>query len=135
MALTNELRRLRTKAPTDINKPKRYEKHMERNISYPIFVRCEVRLRPRALIGVWPDSLVANSQQMFPLAKVYALGNLKGREHASLDLASHLFRLQTFDQQTNTPDPQLREALVAYDKKYDEAFNNNDASPWPHSTR
>ena len=38
------------------------------------------------------------------------------------------FAVPTFAQQTNTPDPQLREALVAYDKKYDEAFNNNDAA-------
>jgi hypothetical protein len=36
--------------------------------------------------------------------------------------------LQAFAEQTNTPNPQLREALAAYDKKYDEAFNNNDAA-------
>ena len=38
------------------------------------------------------------------------------------------FALPTFAQQTSTPDPQLREVLAAYDKKYDEAFNNNDAA-------
>src|SRR6201984_1479200 len=37
------------------------------------------------------------------------------------------FALPTFAQQTNTPDPQLREAFVAYCKKEDEAWNNNDA--------
>ncbi len=38
------------------------------------------------------------------------------------------FAVPALAQQTYTPDPQLREALVAYDKKYDEAFNNNDAA-------
>src|SRR5580700_3716700 len=28
---------------------------------------------------------------------------------------------------TNTPDPQVRQQLVAYDKTYDEAINKNDA--------
>ena len=31
-------------------------------------------------------------------------------------------------EQTNIPDPQLREQLIAFEKKYDEAFNNNDAA-------
>jgi hypothetical protein len=31
-------------------------------------------------------------------------------------------------QQTNTPDPPLSAALVAFDKKEDEAWNNNDAN-------
>src|SRR5262245_881483 len=38
------------------------------------------------------------------------------------------FAVPTFAQAKETPDPKLREALVAYDKKYDEAFNNNDAA-------
>ncbi len=38
------------------------------------------------------------------------------------------FALPTFAQQTNTPDPQLREQLVALTKKFDEAWNNNDAA-------
>jgi ketosteroid isomerase-like protein len=38
------------------------------------------------------------------------------------------FALPTFAQQTNTPDPQLREAIVALHKKYDDAFDNGDAS-------
>jgi hypothetical protein len=38
------------------------------------------------------------------------------------------FALPTFAQQPNSPSPQLREALAAYDKKEDEAFNNNDAA-------
>jgi len=37
------------------------------------------------------------------------------------------FALPTFAQQTNAPDSQLRDQLVAFDKKFDEAFNNNDA--------
>ena len=37
------------------------------------------------------------------------------------------FAVPAFAQQTNTRDPQLREALVAYCKKEDEAWNNNDA--------
>jgi hypothetical protein len=37
------------------------------------------------------------------------------------------FALPAFAQQTNTPDPQLREQLVALTKKFDEAYNNNDA--------
>jgi hypothetical protein len=36
--------------------------------------------------------------------------------------------LPTFAQQTNPPDSQLRDQLVAFDKKFDEAFNNNDAA-------
>ena len=38
------------------------------------------------------------------------------------------FALPTFAQQTNTPDPQLREQDVAFQKKFDEAWNNNDAA-------
>jgi ketosteroid isomerase-like protein len=38
------------------------------------------------------------------------------------------FALPTFAQQTNTPDPQLREQLDALDKKDDEAFNAGNAA-------
>jgi uncharacterized protein (TIGR02246 family) len=38
------------------------------------------------------------------------------------------FALPTFAQQKDTADPQLREALAAYNKKEDEAWNNNDAA-------
>jgi ketosteroid isomerase-like protein len=38
------------------------------------------------------------------------------------------FALPIFAQQTNKPDPQSRERLVALMKKYDEVFNNNEAS-------
>ena len=37
------------------------------------------------------------------------------------------FTVPTFAQQTNTPDPQLRQRLVALIKNYDEVFNKNDA--------
>jgi ketosteroid isomerase-like protein len=37
------------------------------------------------------------------------------------------FALPTIAQQKDTVDPQLREALAAYNKKEDEAWNNNDA--------
>ena len=36
--------------------------------------------------------------------------------------------LPTFAQQTNTPDPQLREQLVALLKKFDDAMDKNDAT-------
>jgi ketosteroid isomerase-like protein len=36
--------------------------------------------------------------------------------------------LPTFAQQTNTPDPQLRQKLLEMAKNFEEAFNNNDAS-------
>ena len=38
------------------------------------------------------------------------------------------FALPAFAQQTNAPDPQLREALVALAIKFDDAFNKNDAN-------
>jgi uncharacterized protein (TIGR02246 family) len=38
------------------------------------------------------------------------------------------FAFPTFAQQKGTPDPQLRQTLVALIKKYDEAFNKNDAA-------
>jgi ketosteroid isomerase-like protein len=38
------------------------------------------------------------------------------------------FALPTFAQQTNTPDPQLRQQIVALTKKFDDAMNNNDAA-------
>jgi len=38
------------------------------------------------------------------------------------------FTVPTFAQQTNTPDPQLRQAIVELHKKYDDAFNNGDAA-------
>jgi len=37
------------------------------------------------------------------------------------------FALPTFAQETNKPDPQLRERLIALIKNYDEVFNKNDA--------
>jgi nuclear transport factor 2 (NTF2) superfamily protein len=36
--------------------------------------------------------------------------------------------LPTFAQQTNTPDPQLRQKLLETAKNFEEAWNNNDAS-------
>jgi uncharacterized protein (TIGR02246 family) len=38
------------------------------------------------------------------------------------------YALPTIAQQTNTPDPQLRDQIVALAKKFDDAFNNNDAA-------
>jgi uncharacterized protein (TIGR02246 family) len=37
------------------------------------------------------------------------------------------FAVPTFAQQTNTPDPQLRQRLVTLIKNYDEVLNKNDA--------
>src|SRR5262245_60336658 len=34
--------------------------------------------------------------------------------------------LPTFGQQTSTPDPQLRQQILAFVEKFDPAFNNND---------
>jgi len=39
------------------------------------------------------------------------------------------FVLSSFAQQTNTPDPQLREQIVAPLGKFTEAWNNNDLPP------
>ena len=38
------------------------------------------------------------------------------------------FALPSFAQQTNTPDPGLREALAAFNKKVDDGLNNGDAA-------
>ena|SRR6516165_7899459 len=38
------------------------------------------------------------------------------------------FALPTFAQQGNTPDPKLRDELVAFNKTFDEAFINSDAA-------
>ena len=38
------------------------------------------------------------------------------------------FALPTFAQQTNTPNPQLRQKLLELAKNFEEAWNNNDAS-------
>ena len=38
------------------------------------------------------------------------------------------FAVPSFAQQTNTPDPQLRQRLLALIENYDEVFNKNDAS-------
>ncbi len=40
------------------------------------------------------------------------------------------FALPTFAQQTNTPDPQLHQQLVALFKKFDEVWNSNDHAAW-----
>ena len=40
------------------------------------------------------------------------------------------FALPTFAQQTNTPDPQLRQQFVALFKKFDEVWNRNDHAAW-----
>ena len=36
------------------------------------------------------------------------------------------FALPTFAQQTNTPDPKLREQIIALLEKFNNAWNNND---------
>jgi|SRR6516162_4454087 len=41
------------------------------------------------------------------------------------------FVLPTFAQQTNKPDPQLREQILALVTKFDPAFNNGDAAAFP----
>ena len=38
------------------------------------------------------------------------------------------FAFPTFAQQTNTPDPQLRQQLLTLAKKFDDAINKNDAA-------
>jgi uncharacterized protein (TIGR02246 family) len=38
------------------------------------------------------------------------------------------FALPSFAQRTNTPDPQLREQIVAFDKNFADAVNKNDAA-------
>jgi ketosteroid isomerase-like protein len=38
------------------------------------------------------------------------------------------FAVPTFAQQTNTPDPELRQKIIALTKKFDDAMNNNDAA-------
>jgi ketosteroid isomerase-like protein len=38
------------------------------------------------------------------------------------------FALPTLAQQTNTPDPELRQQLLALAKKFEEAWNSNDAT-------
>ena len=38
------------------------------------------------------------------------------------------FALPAFAQETNRPDPQLRQQLETFAKKEDEAFNKNDAA-------
>lgn len=38
------------------------------------------------------------------------------------------FALPTFAQQTNTPDPQRRQQILAFVQKFDPAFNNNDSA-------
>jgi ketosteroid isomerase-like protein len=38
------------------------------------------------------------------------------------------FAMPALSQQTNTPDPQLRQQIVALAKKFDDAYNNNDAA-------
>ena len=40
------------------------------------------------------------------------------------------FALPTFAQQTNTPDPQLRQQFVAFFKKFDEVRKSNDQAAW-----
>jgi hypothetical protein len=40
------------------------------------------------------------------------------------------FALPTFAQQTNTPDPQLRQQFVALFKRFDEVWNSNDHAAW-----
>jgi hypothetical protein len=40
------------------------------------------------------------------------------------------FALPIFAQQTNTPDPQLHQQLVALFKKFDEVWNSNDHATW-----
>ena len=43
-------------------------------------------------------------------------------------MKTRLPAVPTFAQETNTPDPQLREQIVALLEKFTEAWNNNDAA-------
>lgn len=45
------------------------------------------------------------------------------------------FGLPTFAQQTNTPDPQLRQCLMRSPKKLTRPTTTAMPPPWPHSTR
>jgi ketosteroid isomerase-like protein len=53
---------------------------------------------------------------------------MKIRVQTALAVLAISLTLPTFAQQTNAPDPQLRQMLDASIKKCDEAFNNNDAA-------
>jgi ketosteroid isomerase-like protein len=53
---------------------------------------------------------------------------MKIRLQTALMVLAISLTLPTFAQQTNAPDPQLRQMLDASIKKCDEAFNNNDAA-------
>jgi len=58
-------------------------------------------------------------------------GRRKASRHSLLLTLAGLavgFVLSSFAQQTNTPDPQLREQIVAPLGKFTEAWNNNDAA-------
>jgi hypothetical protein len=55
-------------------------------------------------------------------------GNNENRLIVALVGLAISFALPTFAQQTDTPDPQLRQQIVALTKKFDDAMNNNDAS-------
>jgi hypothetical protein len=53
---------------------------------------------------------------------------LKNRLLVALVGLAISFALPAFGQQMDTPDPQLRKALVAFNKKVDDGLNNNDAA-------
>jgi hypothetical protein len=45
------------------------------------------------------------------------------------------FALPSFAQETNTPDPQMRQRLVEVIKKHGDAMNANDAAPPPRASQ
>jgi uncharacterized protein (TIGR02246 family) len=53
---------------------------------------------------------------------------MKNRSMVILVALAMSLALPTLAQQTNTPDPQLRGELLALAKKFDDAWNNNDAT-------
>jgi hypothetical protein len=82
--------------------------------------------RISAATGVDLDWLRANDlNRPFPPVRTLATRNKQrvGRRHTILNPRKETMKTV----RTNTPDPQLRQQLDAKIKRYDEAFNKNDA--------
>jgi hypothetical protein len=76
-----------------------------------------------------PGAREIPKQVVGPTTKLNSGRKMKIRFLALVGLAIS-FALPIFAQQTNAPDPQLHQQLVALFKKFDEVWNSNDHAAW-----
>jgi ketosteroid isomerase-like protein len=97
---------------------------------FVIDLECDEACNLNVTQNLWKAILHHRRRRNLPLQPISKtpVETMKIRLQTALVVLAISLALPTFAQQTNAPDPQLRQMLDASIKKCDEAFNNNDAA-------